>query len=177
VGVPIDLHKVVGAVHATVANATAEPVDLFRAFYYHCPPYQSNPPTAEESQRYAGFRSFQNALERLPRFDVRLGHLQVQGHRADGSPIFGQKQVDLLLGLDIALLSGKGQITHAALVAGDSDLVPAIRVAKQEGVATWLFHGPSRARDDGASTYSQELWQIADDRSEMDELFWQAVRR
>ena len=59
------------------------------------------------------------ALTSISRFEVRLGRLQHQGARSDGSSIFGQKQVDLLLGLDIALLSGKQQITHATLVAGD----------------------------------------------------------
>lgn len=176
-GAQIDLQKLVTAVHRIVDNSTAEPVDLLRSFYYSCPPYQNDPPTQDDRDRTSAFRSFHTAIERLPRFEVRLGHLQRQGQRADGSPIFGQKQVDLLLGLDIALLSGKNQISHAVLVAGDSDLVPAIKVAKQEGVSAWLFHGPSRARDDGHSTFSGELWQAADERFEMDEAFWQSVRR
>ena len=33
-----------------------------------------------------------------------------------GAPDFVQKRVDLLLGLDIALLSAKQQITHMALL-------------------------------------------------------------
>ena len=176
-GTHVDLQKLVNAVHRVVDDSAAEPVDLLRSFYYSCPPYQGDPPTQDERDRTSAFRSFHTAMERLPRFEVRLGHLQRQGLRADGSPIFVQKQVDLLLGLDIALLSGKNQISHAVLIAGDSDFVPAIKVAKQEGVSAWLFHGPSRARDDGRSTYSSELWQAADDRYEMDEALWQKVRR
>ena len=49
------------------------------------------------------------ALTSISRFEVRLGRLQHQGTRSDGSSIFGQKRVDLHLGLDIALLSGKQQ--------------------------------------------------------------------
>ena len=88
----------------------------------------------------------------------------------DGHPTFQQKRVDLLLGLDIALLSAKQQITHMALLAGDGDFHPAVKVAKQEGVSFWLFHGPR-------GTYSRELWQEADERIEFDTAFMKAVRR
>ncbi len=172
-----DYGRMAGQVTLAVDEATAEPVDLLRAFYYSAPPYQSSPPTDDERERYSGFRRFQNALTSIPRFEVRLGRLQHQGTRSDGSPIFGQKQVDLLLGLDIALLSGKQQITHAALVAGDGDLVPAVELAKREGVSVWLFHGPAVAADNQMSTYSRELWQAADDRREIDHEFWGRVRR
>ena len=172
-----DYERLAEQVTADVKDATAEPVDLLRAFYYSAPPYQSNPPTDEERERYAGFRRFQDALTSIPRFEVRLGRLQQQGTRPDGTPIFGQKQVDLLLGLDIALLSGKQQITHAALIAGDGDLVPAVGLAKREGVSVWLFHGPSVASDNQTSTYSRELWQAVDDRREIDQAFWDRVRR
>ncbi len=101
-------------------------------------------------------------LTSISRFEVRLGRLQQQGTRCDGSSIFGQKQVDLLFGLDIALLSGRQQITHATLVAGDGDLVPAVELAKREGVSLWLVHGPSVAADHQTGTYSRELWQAAD---------------
>lgn len=30
----------------------AKPDELLRTYYYHCWPYQSNPPTPEESQRF-----------------------------------------------------------------------------------------------------------------------------
>src|SRR5881396_2039081 len=51
------------------------PDDLLRAYYYHCMPYQSNPPTEDESRRYASMHGFVTALQRLPRFEVRLGKL------------------------------------------------------------------------------------------------------
>ena len=172
-----DYEKLAGLITSVVADATAEPLDLLRTFYYSAAPYQSNPPTSDERERYSRFRSFRDALTSIPRFEVRLGRLQRQGTRPDGSLVFAQKQVDLLLGLDIALLSGKQQITHAALVAGDGDLVPAVEVAKLEGVSVWLFHGPADARGSGQSTYSRELWLAADDRSEIDREFWDQIRR
>jgi uncharacterized LabA/DUF88 family protein len=164
------------AVANHVRGVTHEPVDLLRTFYYHCAPYQSNPPTDDEARRFGQARAFHQALGRLPRFEVRLGRLAFRGLDATGAPIFQQKRVDLLLGLDFALLAGKQQITHAALVSGDSDLIPAVAIAKREGVAVWLVHGPRRSKK-GGPTFAQELWDTADDRLEMTQDFMAAVAR
>jgi len=45
-----------------------------------------------------------------------------------------QKGVDLKLGLDIASLAYKKQVEKIVLVAGDSDFVPAIKLARREGI-------------------------------------------
>jgi uncharacterized LabA/DUF88 family protein len=169
-GAAIDLQRLPREIQSLISGDTQEAIDLLRTFYYTCPPYQSATPTAEESDRYAAFRRFDARLRSFPRFEVRLGRLQFQGTADDGHPIFQQKRVDLLLGLDIALLSGKQQITHVALVAGDSDFIPAIDVVKQEGVSVWLFHGPGKGSR-GKASYSRELWQQADERREIDAAF------
>ena len=166
----IDYAKLSEHVHGRVAEATGGPLDILRTYYYDCLPYQSLAPTDEESERYGRKRAFLHRLTTLPRYQVREGRLQYQGRDERGRPIFQQKRVDLLLGLDIALLSTKQQVSHIALLAGDSDFLPAVTLAKQEGVSLWLFHGPPR-------TYSEELWQEADERFEMDAAFMEAVRR
>ena len=63
--------------------------------------------------------------------------------------------VDVLLSIDLVRLSARGQITDIALAAGDSDFVPAVEVAKNEGVSVWLYHGnrPHNA-----------LWDAVDER-------------
>ena len=172
----VDYELMTARIRERISQDITEPLDVLRSYYYDSPPFQSDFPTADERDRYAGYRRFIDALSYLPKFEVRLGRLQHQGYRPDGSPIFQQKQVDLLLGLDLALLSGKGQITHAALVAGDGDFVPAVRAAKQEGVAVWLFHGPHIGAD-GNSTYSSALRREADGRAEMDAAFMASVAR
>lgn len=141
----IDYGEFVNAVVGTISNRTAEPLDLLRTYYYNCLPCQSSPPTESEAKHFAGKRRFFSALTRLDRFLVRQGRLAFRGYDGQGNPIFQQKLIDLLLGLDFALLSGKHQITHAALVAGDSDFIPAIEIAKQEGIVVSLFHGPNKA--------------------------------
>jgi uncharacterized LabA/DUF88 family protein len=173
----IDYEKLVNKIKEVVASKTPESVDLLRALYYHCLPYQSNPPTAEEAMRYGKKRSFFAALKRIPRFNVREGRLNFKGIDKKGKPIFQQKRVDLMLGLDFALLSGKRQITHAVIVSGDSDLLPAFHVAKEEGILVWLFHGPPISKKDDSSTYAHELWEAADERFEIDLNFMQSIER
>ena len=134
--------------------------ELFRTYYYNCLPYVSSPLTDEERTRYNRQYSFYTALERLPRYMVRLGRLEYRGMGQDGRPIFQQKRVDILLGVDLALLSAKRQIQTAILIAGDSDFIPAIKAAKDEGVAIVLVHGDN---------CHQDMWQEADERFRIDQ--------
>lgn len=149
---------------AKLCQEMAAPDELLRAYYYNCLPYQSNPPTQEEKDRYASRHRFTTALSFLPRFEVRLGRLAYRGTGADGKPIFQQKRVDCMLGVDMALLAGKGKITNVAIFTGDSDLIPAVEAAKREGVLVTLWHG-SLISDD--TKPSRELFEIADERREL----------
>lgn len=144
---------------------------LLRAYYYHCLPYQSNPPTFEEKERYAVRHGFFNALRRIPRFEVRLGNLAFRGMTNDGRPMFQQKRVDLMLGVDIALLAGKNRIGRVVLLAGDSDFTPAIEAVKNEGVLTTLWHGGNTAN----AKPSYELRQVCDEERELTPKIIQSV--
>lgn len=167
----IDYEKLSDAVRERIARSTQEPLDLLRTYFYDCLPYQSNPPSADERDRFSKKRSFFSGLGRLPRYRVREGRLAYRGDDANGIPIFQQKRVDLMIGLDIASLAAKRAITHAAVLAGDSDLLPAFEAAQQEGITVWLVHGPR-------GTYARELWDLADDRFAIDDrAFANAVRR
>ena len=175
--VRIDYRKLSEKILGEIAAKTAEPIDLLRTLYYHCLPYQGNPPSEEEARRYGQARKFFDALRYLDRFEVREGRLARIGFDRNDNPIFQQKRVDLLLGLDFALLSGKGQITHAAVLSGDSDLLPAFEVAKNEGISVWLFHGPRASKKDHKPTYAAELRLAADERVEIDSDFADQIRR
>ena len=172
-----DYGKLSAAIAAAVGTRSVEPVELLRTLYYHCLPYQGANPTPDEAKRYGSAVAFMNALSRIPRFEVRLGRLAYRGLDGNGNPIFQQKRVDLLLGLDFALLAGKHQITPAALLSGDSDLIPAVEAAKQEGVCVWLVHGPAHSKVDGKSTFARELWDVVDERIELTQAFMDTVKR
>jgi uncharacterized LabA/DUF88 family protein len=141
-------------------NEMAKPDELLRTYYYHCLPYQSNPPTTDERERFSAKRKFYYRLGQLPRFQVRLGKLVWRGTDQNGEKILIQKRVDTMVGVDMALLAGKGKITRLALFSGDSDLIPAIEAVKPEGVSVTLWHG-SFSKD---TSPSQELYNICDER-------------
>lgn len=146
-----------------LVDVMVEGDELLRAYYYHCLPYQSSPPTDEERERYGSRHRFFTALRHLPRFEVRLGKLAFRGMAHDGNPIFQQKRVDLMLGVDMALLAGKNRIGKMALVSGDSDFTPAVEAVKREGILTTLWHGS----DAGRARPSYELLQVCDERREL----------
>lgn len=45
-----------------------------------------------------------------------------------------QKGVDMKIGMDIASLAYKRQVDQVVLIAGDSDFVPAAKLARREGL-------------------------------------------
>lgn len=143
------------------AESLKGPGDLLRAYYYHCLPWQPPQPTPQESQRFANMQRFLDSVDRIPRFMVRKGRLAHRGMRNDGSPIFEQKQVDILLASDVVLLSAKRQVSEIVLVTGDSDFLPAVRIARDEGVVVRLAHGTGKNRP------HNELWDTADERVEL----------
>lgn len=53
---------------------------------------------------------------------------------ADFAIQIDQKGVDMKIGLDIASLSYKHQVEQIVLIAGDSDFVPAAKLARREGI-------------------------------------------
>ncbi len=51
-----------------------------------------------------------------------------------------QKQVDILLALDMYRLAATGKVDMAILISGDGDFVPALQAVKDQGVLTKLVH-------------------------------------
>ena len=142
--------------------------EILRTYYYNSLPYQSRPPSQRERERFDNARRFYHSLALLPRFEVRLGRLELRGQRPDGSPIFEQKRVDIMLGVDLVQHAAKGHIQQAILLARDSDFIPAIAVAKAEGVLVRLFHGGSCHND---------LLREVDERVRLDRAFIDGILR
>jgi uncharacterized LabA/DUF88 family protein len=132
--------------------------ELLRTYYYNCLPYQSNPPSKEESERFAKKERFFSYLRRLPRFYVRLGKLAFRGLDAARNKVFEQKGIDTLLSIDMVNLAATKQVSNIVLLAGDSDYVPAIEVVKTHGVGVILYHSQK------TNSYHIDLWQACDER-------------
>lgn len=103
---------------------------VLRTYYYHCAPLESD-----------RSRGFHDRLEFLG-MTVRLGSLQQNG---DALPV--QKRVDVAMGVDLVRLATKHRITHAVLITGDSDFIPAVQAAQDEGVHVHLLHGNNAHHD------------------------------
>jgi uncharacterized LabA/DUF88 family protein len=62
-----------------IVGRTSTDREITRIYYYHCLPYQHNPPSEDESKRFSKAQRFFRALQRTPRFEVRLGRLAYRG--------------------------------------------------------------------------------------------------
>jgi len=159
--------------YSKIGKEVAKPDTLFRVYYYHCLPYQSKNPSDPDKKWYSDRHKFMTALSYLPRFEVRFGRLAYRGTDISGEPILQQKRVDCMVGVDMALLAGKGKITNLTLISGDSDFIPAIEAVKNEGVIVTLWHGNLNSR----CAPARELYQICDERREITSSLIQALLR
>lgn len=141
-----------------LSNLLAKGESILRTYYYNCLPYKPQKPTPDEVARYSNMQRFFEALKRIDRYEVREGKLEFRGYNSTHHPIFVQKRVDSLLACDLVLLSAKQRISKAIILTGDSDFIPAIAIAKNEGVEIEIVYGPT------AQTHEQ-LYQIADLRT------------
>lgn len=133
---------------------------ILRAYYYDCLPYKPSNSTRRERERFSKKQKFFFSLEKIPRFCVRQGKLAYRGNDDNGHPIFTQKRVDLLLGMDLGSIVSTRKVDEVAIVAGDSDFIPVVEFAKKEGAIVWLIHGPF-------GTYHKDLWIATDERKEI----------
>lgn len=81
-------------------------------------------------QNNKGWRTHSNTLKKLISGKISLHDLQEH----DIMPDFTQKGVDMKIGVDIASLAYKKLVDQIVLVSGDSDFVPAAKLARREGI-------------------------------------------
>lgn len=139
---------------------------LLRIHYYDAPPGTgqiTNPLDGttinlRRSATFARMTALQDQIEALPDCALRRSEVVARGWRlkeaalrqiarkrrpikpGDLLPDLRQKGVDLRMGLDIARLSLRRLVEALVVVTGDSDLVPAFRFARREGIRVYLDH-------------------------------------
>lgn len=134
-------------------------IDLLRCYFYYCAPFMSQEPTEDELKRMKTHEEFAREIEMLPRWQLRLGKLE---KRWDGDKeYYEQKRVDVLLSIDLVKHATAGHISHAVLLAGDSDFIPAVQAAKEGGVTVTLWRGSYH-------TVHRDLLHVADEVHELD---------
>ncbi|MBE2922057.1 NYN domain-containing protein [Anoxybacillus flavithermus] len=159
--------------YSKLAAAMANDHLLLRTYYYHCLSYQSPNPSSEEKEYFSNAQSFFKRLNRLESFTVREGKLAFRGIDDRGFPVFEQKRVDVMLATDLVMHSTKKLITHAALLTGDSDFLPALQIAQSEGAHITLYY--SDESDDIRP--HDELLDIVDDRRLINKDFIHSIKR
>lgn len=148
------------------AHALLKDYVLLRVYFYDAPPASgvlTNPldrtrVDLAKTPHYASNVSLQQTLEMQADFALREGETVVHGwglgsralasltrasralEAADLVPNIEQKGVDLRIGLDIARLSLRNLVDIIVVVTGDSDMVPAFKFARREGVRVYLDH-------------------------------------
>jgi len=145
-------------------QAKGEVYDLYRILYYDCEPYskkQHNPITGRsidfsKTDQYKFQIAFFEELKKKRKVALRLGVLddgknwvinprktkyliskKISIDELEENDVtfpFRQKRVDIKIGLDIATITLKKQANQIILVSGDSDFVPAAKLARREGV-------------------------------------------
>lgn len=139
-------------------------LDLLRIYFYDSfPPtgVLTNPIDGSNldlgaSPIHARNTQFLNKVESLPNFALRRGEVVVRGWKFgkyalkrlskapgppkpnDVVPNIQQKGVDLRIGLDIARLALRQLVQVIVVVTGDSDLIPAFKFARREGLRVYL---------------------------------------
>jgi len=73
---------------------------------------------------------------------VRQGTLKFRGLKDDGHPDFVQKQVDMLIGLDIAHLAYNRLVDRIMVFTYDTDIVPALKTARINGLQVIMAYCP-----------------------------------
>lgn len=157
---------VVGLCEQLKAHEALKTLDLLRIYFYHAPPAKdeiTNPLSGKttrlaDTDVYAKNKSLIDSLEMKPDFALRMGETVVYdwklGKKAmeaiveksrpvegkDLVPNISQKGVDLRIGLDIARLALRQMVQVLVVVTGDSDLIPAFKFARREGVRVYLSH-------------------------------------
>jgi uncharacterized LabA/DUF88 family protein len=139
--------------------------DLFRVYFYDCAPSDrtTTHPISREPVALgttAAFRentAFQSSLAKTDQIALRKGDLVFRGWRLsrrttldliqngpralandDVEMNFTQKGIDVKIGLDVAWLSTKRNVDRIVLCTGDRDFVPAMKLARREGVLVAL---------------------------------------
>jgi uncharacterized LabA/DUF88 family protein len=140
--------------------------ERLRIYYYDAPPATGaleNPLDGSvlnlrRTEVHARQAALLDALELAPNVALRMGEIVVRGWRLrpgalaeiskaprylgsqDLAPEITQKGVDLRIGLDIARLSLLRMVAAIVVVTGDSDMTPAFKFARREGVRVYLDH-------------------------------------
>lgn len=134
--------------------------ELYRIFIYTAPPLSQSDIEEELKRRNTSEETINNVKQKYnenkSKYDsiynrarkfidtisleeyiaLRKGVLKISNVCEDGTITINQKQVDMLIGLDIAQLSYENRVDKIILLSKNTDIKPAIKVARINGIHT-----------------------------------------
>ncbi len=161
-------HAIAQDVYDFALACANEDEEIFRIYYYDCPPWGetlSNPLDPTRKINFAStatarrMKRLQEGLALMDLVAFRRGELAYGGwalkkkaerdffnnpneprsiDKTDLQVQFRQKRVDMKIGLDVAWLASKRVVERIILVTGDSDFIPAMKFARREGTQVIL---------------------------------------
>ena len=110
--------------------------EIYRIFFYLANPFGGiiNGVNYSQTPIYQRSISFREQLEIQELIAVRKGDLLYRGLDHNNHPIFMQKKVDMLFGLDIAHVSYGKLADRVLILCADSDIIPAMKTARINGL-------------------------------------------
>lgn len=136
-----------------------EEESVLRILYYDCAPYSGSAklPVSGIEKTFDGSDLWLRKLAEKDLFAIRLGVLKFRGFKPkkipvakspltdeDFKPDFEQKGVDMRIGLDIASYAAKRVVSRIILISGDTDCVPAMKLARIEGLQVAIVTFPNQ---------------------------------
>ncbi len=146
------------------SSSTRDLTSIYRIFFYDCLPFDKrvyNPISEKcidykKTDVYTFRNQIHHELKKQRKVALRRGHLsnkgiwsihegkvkellkkEIQISDLKENDIFykiNQKGVDMRIGLDIASMAFKKQVQQIILISGDSDFIPAAKLARREGI-------------------------------------------
>jgi len=149
--------------HLSSRRELDDKFSLYRIFFYDCPPLEKkvhHPLTGKsidysKTPQVAFRKELHRELKKMRKVALRFGHLKDERWvvkkdilkkllkkeimvedlvEKDIVHNIKQKSIDMKIGIDIASLAYKKLVSKIVLIAGDSDFVPAAKLARREGI-------------------------------------------
>lgn len=164
--------------------------ELLRIYYYDAPPLQTkvtNPISKAEIDLGASdlakrAQRLHASLSMSPDFALRLGELKqntwavkpkvwpddmtpsqpsINLRAEDIKPDIKQKGVDLRIGMDIACMAIRKSVHTIVLITGDSDMVPALKLARREGLRVYCVQMDGNHLTDELKIHSDRIISVS----------------